>query len=176
MKALKVISTIVLLSLVVVSQKANAQTMPNTNLETQNNELLVTPTQNSNSSTNNENAQKYLNKGLELLKDKNYLQAIKAFNEVIKIQPDNQYAYFLKGISYLQLGKYQQAKADLDKSIELDSSISYTYFFRGMTNYALGNKEKAITDLQTAANLFEKDGKLEMAQKSRDVIERIRNA
>ncbi|WP_161938192.1 hypothetical protein [Mastigocoleus testarum] len=47
--------------------------------------------------------------------------------------------------------------------------------FRGFTNYQLGKKENAITDLQIATSLFENDGDKEMAQKSRNAIERIRN-
>ncbi|MEA5595451.1 tetratricopeptide repeat protein [Rivularia sp. UHCC 0363] len=118
----------------------------------------------------------YLTQGFSLFKAKNYPEAIKAFNEVIRIQPNNQYAYFGRGVSNYLLEKYQQAKTDLDKSIELDSSLPLAYFFRGITNSALGNKDNAITDLETAAKLFEKDGNTELAQTSRDVIKRIRNA
>ena len=180
MKGLKVASAIALLSFMVISQKASAQTLPGIDIKPQIQlpieKLQVETTPNSNSRQNDQKARIYFEKGIELFQAEKYPEALQAFSEVIKIQPNNQYAYFFRGYSYFKLEKYTLAKVDLDKSIELDDSISYTYFFRGMTNYALGNKKDAIADLQTAATLFEKNGNTELAQTSRDAIEYIRNA
>ncbi|MCJ8283682.1 MAG: tetratricopeptide repeat protein [Rivularia sp. ALOHA_DT_140] len=126
-------------------------------------------------SPNEERALAYLRLGFKLFESKNYSQAIKAFNEVIKIQPNNQYAYFGRGYSYVLLKQYQQGKTDLDKSIQLDNSISFAHFFRGVANRALGNKNDAITDLEAAAKLFDRDGETELAKTSRDAIKQIRN-
>ena len=179
MKGLKAISAIVVLSFMVISQKANAQ-IPGIDIKPQIQlpieTLQIESTPNPNSREDARKAQAYFKKGIELFEAGKLNEAIQAFNEVIKIQPNNQYAYFFRGVSYLKLKKYQQAKLDLDKSIVLDNSISYSYYFRGITNYLLGNKNSAITDLQTAAKLFEKDENTRMAKKSRDVIQYIRNA
>ena len=172
MKGLKLTSALVLLSFMVINPRVNAQELPDTNVTPQIEKLQVE----SNPNQNSEQAVNYLKQGFNLFQNKNYPEAIKAFNEVIKIQPNNQYGYFGRGISYFQLKQYQQAKTDLDKTIELDNSISYAYFFRGVSNGALGNRKDAITDLETAARLFDKDGNTEFAQTSRDVIKRIRNA
>ncbi|MDY6900309.1 MAG: tetratricopeptide repeat protein [Cyanobacteriota bacterium] len=177
MKGLKAISAIVVLSFMVVSQKANAQIpgidiKPQIQLPAQKLQIETTP----NTREDDQKALIYLQKGIKLFQAEKYQQAIPFFSEVIKIQPNNQYAYFFRGVSYFQLEKYQQAKVDLDKSIELDDSISYSYYFRGITNYLLGNKNSAISDLQTAAKLFDKEKNTQMAKKSRDVIEYIRIA
>ncbi|MDJ0697236.1 MAG: tetratricopeptide repeat protein [Mastigocoleus sp. MO_167.B18] len=176
MKFLKVTSAIVLLSCIVFSQKVSAQTLPKLELEPQIEKLQLNSIQSLDSQENNQKVKAYLNKGIEYLQAKKYSEAIQAFSEVIKIQPNNQYAYLGRGISYLALGKYQQAKTDFDQCIEFDYSLSYAYFFRGITNSALGNKENAIEDLKTATNLFERDGQTQWAQKSRNLINQIRNA
>jgi tetratricopeptide (TPR) repeat protein len=169
MKGLKAASALALLSFMLINHKANAQTLPNTNIKPQSEKLQVE------SNPNQDKAVNYFNQGLSLLKAKKYPEAIKAFSEVIKIQPNNQYAYLGRGLSYFRLKQYQQAKINLDKTIELDNSIADAYFYRGMTNFMLNNRNDAITDLQTAANLFDKDGKAEKAQICRDAIKRISN-
>ncbi|BAY81488.1 TPR repeat-containing protein [Calothrix parasitica NIES-267] len=169
MKGLKALSAIVVLSFMVISPRVNAQTLPNTNIKRQTEKLQVE------SNPNQDKARSYFKQGLSLLRAKKYPEAIKAFSEVIRIQPNNQYGYYARGISYFRLKKYQQAKTDLDKTIELDNSIAYAYFYRGITNFMFDYNNDAITDLQTAANLFDKDGEPKQAQTCRDLIRKIRN-
>ena len=170
MKGLKLTSALVLLSFMVINPRVNAQELPDTNIKPQAEKLQVE------SNSNQDKARSYFKQGLSLLGAKKYPEAIKAFSEVIKIQPNNQYGYLGRGISYFSLKQYQQAKTDLDKTIELDNSIAYAYFFRGGSNGALGNRKDAITDLETAARLFDENGNTELAQTSRNVIKQLRNA
>lgn len=178
MKGLKTASAILLVTFMAISQKATAQTLSDIDIKPQNKPQIekFQIESNPNSREDNQKVAIHLKKGLELIKAEKWSEAIQTFNEVINIQGNNQYAYFFRGFSYLKLKQYQQAKIDFDKSIQLDSSISYAYFFRGVTNSALGNKDSAIADLETAVQLFEKDGNTELAQTSRNVIDRIRNA
>ena len=176
MKGLKLTSAIVLLSFMVINPRVNAQELPDTNVTPQIEKFQVESNPNPNLREDEQQAVNYLRQGFSLFKNKNYPEAIKAFNEVIKIQPNNQYGYFGRGVSYFQLKQYQQAKTDLDKTIELDNSIAHAYFYRGITNYMLDNTNNAITDLQTAARLFDRDGNTKLAQTSRDLIRRMRNA
>ena len=172
MKGLKLTSAIALLGFMVISPKVDAQTLPDTNIKPQIERMQVESSPNQDS----EKTANYLKQAFDLFKAKNYPEAIKAFDEVIKIQPNNQYAYFGRGMSNYMLEKYTIAKTDLDKSIKVDSSFAFAHFFRGVTNSALGNKKDAIADLETAAKLFEKNGNTELAQTSRKVIEQLRNA
>lgn len=176
MKTLKLTSAIALLSFMVISPKVNAQELPDTNIKPQIERMQVESDPNQNLNQDEQKAANYLTQGFSLFKAKNYPEAIKAFNEVIRIQPNNQYGYFGRGMSNYMLEKYTLAKTDFDKSIELDSSFAFAHFFRGITNSALGNKDNAITDLQTAAKLFDKSGETQLAQTSRQVIARLRNA
>ncbi|BAY24686.1 TPR repeat-containing protein [Calothrix sp. NIES-2100] len=178
MKGFKVVASgIILLGLMVCAPKANAENLPNTELKPQIEKLPVESTPNfTQSPNNNSNAKAYLDQGFELLDKEDYRGAIKAFSQLISLSPDNPYGYFGRGLAYFSTKEYQAAKADFDASINLDSSIAYNYLFRGMSNYALGSKDLAIADLQVAANLFEKEGKTDLAQQSLDAIKRIRNA
>lgn len=153
-------------SFMVISPRVNAQT-PDTNVKPQNEKLQVESTPNQNL-TPNRKALSYLKQGHTFLKNRNYPEAIKAFDQVIKIQPNNQYAYQGKGATYLRTGQFKQAKTDLDKSIQLDNSLSYAHYYRGLVNIALANKDNANTDFETAANLFEKEGKPKLANLSRE--------
>jgi len=176
MKGLKLTSAIVLLSFMVISPRVNAEELPEINFTQKTETLQLESNPNQDLRQDNQKAVNSLRQGFSLFKQKNYPEAIKAFDEVIKIQSNNQYAYLGRGASYVLLKQYQQGKTDLDKSIQLDDSVSYARFFRGIANSALGNKADAITDLETAAKLFEKDGETQLAQTSRDAIKRLRNA
>ncbi|MEC4814977.1 MAG: tetratricopeptide repeat protein [Scytonema sp. PMC 1069.18] len=172
MKGLKGLAFVmVLFGLTVCAPHANAEN------KSQIERFQVESTVKPNSSTRgNENTNSNLERGFNLIQSEDYRGAIQAFNQVIQTESNNQYAYFGRGIANFQLENYQQAKVDLDKSINLDSSIAYAYLVRGLTHHVLGSKTDAISDLQTAANLFEKEGEKEMAQKSLNMIEKIRNA
>ncbi len=170
-------SGMILFSLIVCAPKANAEKLPITDFRLQIEKLQVESTPNfTQSTTDDNNLKAYLDQGFKLLDKEDYQGAIKAFNQVISLSPNNPYGYLGRGFAYFSLKQYQEAKTDLDQTINLDSNIGYAYLFRGMSNYALGSKQLAISDLQTAANIFQKSGETELAQKSLDTLERIRNA
>jgi tetratricopeptide (TPR) repeat protein len=172
MKGLKgLASVMVLLGLTVCAPRANAEIKLKQYKSPVQSEIK--PNQ---SVENNQNINSKLEQGFKFFKAEKYREAISIFNQIIQVEPNNPYAYFGRGASYFGLNDYQKAKTDLDKSISIDSSLSYAYLFRGLSNYGLGSKQEAISDLQTAANMFEKEGEKEMAQKSLDTIEKIRNA
>lgn len=167
MKGIKgLASLMVVLGLMVCAPKAHAQKLPSNDLNPQFTQ----------STTDNNNLQAYIDEGYELLQKDDYRGAIRVFNQAISIAPNNAYGYLGRGFAYFSLKQYQEAKSDFDQTISLNSNIAYAYLFRGMSNYALGSKQQAISDLQTAANIFQKAGETEMAQKSLDALERIRNA
>ncbi|WP_242037951.1 tetratricopeptide repeat protein [Tolypothrix sp. FACHB-123] len=170
MKGLKVLASgMILFGLMVCAPKANAENLVN--------KLSVEPTANFTQLPDNKsNAKAYIDQGFALLDKENYREAIKAFSQGISLEPNNPYGFLGRGLAYFNIKEFQSAKSDFGQSITIDANIPYAYLFRGMSNFALGSKEPAISDLETAANLFEKEGKTEMAQKSRDAIQRIRNS
>jgi tetratricopeptide (TPR) repeat protein len=176
MKGLKgFASLMIVFGLMVCAPKAHAEKLPSIDVKPQA-EKLQGESNFTQSTTDDNNLQAYIDQGYGLLQKDDYSGAIQAFNEVIRIAPNNPYGYLGRGLAYFSLKQYQEAKADLDQTISLKSDIGYAYLFRGMSNYALGSKPQAISDLQVAANIFQKAGETEMAQKSREALERIRNA
>lgn len=166
MKGLKSLAPVmVLVGLTVYAPRGNAEIKPE--------QYQIKPNQ---SFENNQNQGSNLEQAFSLLKAEKYAEAIKMFSQIIKVEPNNPYAYFGRGYSYFGLSDYQRAKNDLDKTISIKPNFPYAYLFRGLSNYGLGSKQEAISDLEVAANMFEKEGEKEMAQKSLDVIEKIRNA
>ena len=49
----------------------------------------------------------------------NYYEAIKAYDKVIEINPDDYYAWVGKGIAFCELGRLSEAKNAMDKAYEI---------------------------------------------------------
>jgi tetratricopeptide (TPR) repeat protein len=58
--------------------------------------------------------------------DKN---AIRHFNRVIKVEPENSKAYFHRGVSYGEMGQYENSLSSINKAIEINpdnaSALAY---------------------------------------------------
>ena len=92
-------------------------------------------------------ASHYFKNGSAKYQLKNYVSAIKDFDEAINL--DNNYtdAYYLRALCFGTLKRYNKALNDFNKVIELDPSYKDAYINRGY--YVLektGNYEEAIND------------------------------
>ncbi len=76
--------------------------------------------------------------GSDSYKQGNYVQAIKEFQEAIKLDPNYQKAYINLGLSYRRLGDNNQALANYDKAINIKS----------------GDKESVSLAISYKANLY----------------------
>jgi len=82
--------------------------------------------------------------------DKN---AIRYFDKVIKLEPENSRAYFHRGVSYGEIGQYEKSLFSINKAIELDSENGLFYYGRGRVYLLSDDKEKAIEDFKQAATM-----------------------
>ncbi len=82
--------------------------------------------------------------------DKN---AIRYFDKVIKLEPENSRAYFHRGVSYGEMGQYEKSLSSINKAIELDPGKGLFYYGRGRVYLLSGDKEKAIEDFKQAATM-----------------------
>lgn len=80
--------------------------------------------------------------------DKN---AIRHFNRVIKVEPENSKAYFHRGVSYGEMGQHENSLSSINKAIEIDPDNGLFYYGRGRVYLLSGDKEKAIEDFKQAA-------------------------
>ena len=106
-------------------------------------------------------AEDWFNKGIVLYNQDKYDEAIKAFDEAIKLDPKYAYAWNGKGIALADQGKYDEAIEAYDEAIKLDPKDARTWYNKGITlGKDLGRYDEAIKAFDEAIKL---DPKLAMA-------------
>jgi tetratricopeptide (TPR) repeat protein len=84
---------------------------------------------------------------------KDYKGAIKEFNHVLKLNPNNAKAYNNRGSSNYGLQNYKEALKDMDKAIEINPQYAKAYNKRGDTKIALKDYYGGIEDLNKSIQL-----------------------
>ena len=82
-----------------------------------------------------------------------YREAIAAYDEVLRLQPDDAVAYNNRGLAKMDLGQYEAALADFDEALRLKPDQAETYNNRGLAKKDLGQHEAAIADFDEALRL-----------------------
>ena len=109
-------------------------------------------------------ARELLQKGKELYRNDQDTEAVEAFKEAVKLDPDLAEAHFRLGLSYEALGKQDEAEAEYKKAVESfkkyleehedDSEARYDL---GQTYAGLGQYSEAIRQYQRATKLKDDD-------------------
>ena len=82
-----------------------------------------------------------------------YLEAMKHYDEVIRIAPRFAAAYYNRGIAKGKLDRYEDEIADYDEAIRIDPKHASAYYNRGIAKDELGRYEEAIADYREAKRL-----------------------
>jgi tetratricopeptide (TPR) repeat protein len=98
-------------------------------------------------------ASDYVAQGKAYLEQGDYEQAIAAFGEALRLDPDYACAYVNRGYAYAMHGKYARAIADFDEAIRLDPDYAYAYVNRGYAYAMQGEYARAIADYDEAIRL-----------------------
>ena len=98
-------------------------------------------------------AETYFYRGNEKYLMRIYQDAITAYNEAIRLQPDFANAYVNKGLAKEKLGQYESAIMDYSSAIEIDPTLAGAYNNRGSAQRKLGQHFLALEDLNTAIQL-----------------------
>jgi tetratricopeptide (TPR) repeat protein len=77
---------------------------------------------------------------------------------------------YATGVEHLYSGNFEAAIASFTEAIELNPDEPITYLDRGDTYYSTGNIDAVIADYNRAADLYEAQGNMEMAQMLREQI------
>ncbi len=93
------------------------------------------------------------NRGNFLMGLRKIEEAIKAYSDVIELNPYYSAAYNNRGVVYVDIGEYNRAINDFNTAIELNSNDFFAYNNRGNTYSDIGKFDKAIEDFNTAINL-----------------------
>jgi tetratricopeptide (TPR) repeat protein len=96
-------------------------------------------------------------------------KAIEDYTSAINLKPNFAYAYNNRGNAYLDLGDAKKAIADYNRAIAIDPKYALAYKNRGDAYLKLGEKAAAKKDFQTAAKLYQQQGK---TADSKDALKR----
>jgi tetratricopeptide (TPR) repeat protein len=80
-------------------------------------------------------------------------EAIKDFDEAIRLDPKDSFAFRNRGYSKQSLGQHEEAIKDYNEAIRLDAKDSFAFINRGYSKNKLGYYEEAIKDYDEAIRL-----------------------
>jgi tetratricopeptide (TPR) repeat protein len=100
--------------------------------------------------------------------------ALADFNRAIEIDPKYAIAYYGRGfLAVEKLQDLQGALADFNRAIELDPNNAVAYCARGVLKHEyLSDKSGDILDLQTAAKLYQEQGRTQEYQHAIDLLKK----
>ena len=83
--------------------------------------------------------------------------AIAAYDEAVRLKPNDALAYNNRGVAKNSLGRHEAAIADYNQAIQLKPDYALAYINRGVAKNALGHREAAIADYDEAIRLKSDD-------------------
>ncbi|MCL2688632.1 MAG: tetratricopeptide repeat protein [Chitinispirillia bacterium] len=98
------------------------------------------------------NAITHYNKGIELFNKGRLDEAIREFNQAIRLDPNSAEMYYNRGKIYLRVD-FDMAIADFDQALRLNASFDAAYNNRGLAYFNKGDIDMAIADFDQALRL-----------------------
>ena len=109
-------------------------------------------------------ARAQLDKGKELFRDDHDAEAVLAFLEAVRLDPDLAEAHFRLALGYESLGKREEAEAEYKKAVEAykkyfqeNDEDTEAHYALGQTYANLGQYSEAIREYRAATKLKEDD-------------------
>jgi len=93
------------------------------------------------------------NKGVALYNEGKYDEAIQAYDEAIRLDPEMAMAWYNKGNALYVLGKYDEAIQAYDEAIRLDSEFASAWNNKGVALISQGKYDEAIQACNEAIRL-----------------------
>jgi tetratricopeptide (TPR) repeat protein len=99
------------------------------------------------------NGRGWMNYGLALMENGDYINAEKCFNKSLTLVPNYSYAYINMGIIKKAMGNQIEAEINLKKAIDLDPSNYVAYYFYGKFLSDNGRNEEAKVNLKKSLSI-----------------------
>lgn len=100
-----------------------------------------------------ETATDWNDKGEALVGQGKYEEAIQAFDEAIRLDPDYAAAWNNKGYSFFMVGRFEDAIYCSDEAIRLDPGDAVAYYYKGMSLAVFGRFDEALDCYDMAIDL-----------------------
>lgn len=92
-------------------------------------------------------AVEHRNRGLELVEEGRWKEAVAEFDKAIELNPKLFSAYNGRGVAYLELESYKRALENLDKANELAPNQPFILNNRGVAYLGLKQPEQALSEI-----------------------------
>jgi len=99
------------------------------------------------------NEEDWVNKGLKLISQQRYDEAIKAFSTAIEIIPRDYQAYNYRGVTRALKGDFDKAIADYNKALKIRPRYAEAYNNRGFAHTQKGDLQRALNDYSRALEI-----------------------
>lgn len=99
-------------------------------------------------------------RGTSNMAGRKYAEALAAFEEAVKLNPQDANLYYYLGVSSYFTGDSAKAEGYLEKAAELNPEDPEIYFNLGINRFSLGDYKGAVESLKKAAGLSPGDGEI----------------
>jgi tetratricopeptide (TPR) repeat protein len=114
----------------------------------------------------NDNADwmRWNNLGISLLDQSQYMEAVGAFGEVVKLRPDYADGYTNVGLTEIVWEKYGSARKAINRALSIDPRSARAIYYDGLLERRAGNTAKEIADFSKVVEMFpeSRDGRREL--------------
>ena len=100
-----------------------------------------------------QNVKTHVDKGIANCEAGHFDQALKDFNEALKLKPNDPSLYDYRGTAYRCKGQDDKAIQDFNKAMELDPKFARAYRNRGMVYFDRSDFDRSLADLKKAQSL-----------------------
>ena len=100
-----------------------------------------------------QNVQSFIDQGIKNSQAGRYDQALKAFDQALKLKPKDPALLTYKGIVYYAQNRNDQALQLFDEAIKLNPNFAKAYYQRGMIHYNQEKYSQALPDFIKAKSL-----------------------
>ena len=100
-----------------------------------------------------QDVQSYIDQGIQHSQAGRYDQALQAFDQALKLKPNDPALITFKGIVYYAKGNNAQALHMCEQALKLNPNFGRAYYQRGMIYQSQEKYRQALEDLQKAKSL-----------------------
>ena len=97
--------------------------------------------------------QSSIDQGIRNSQAGHYDQALQAFDQALKLKPNDPALITYKGIVYYARGQNDRAMKEFEAAIKLNPNFARAYYQRGMVYQSQEKYQPAVEDIQKAKNL-----------------------